>query len=150
MQMQGLHWWHVLFYKLHPLLVRSQIVFEQLQRNCHKISIWLARDATINLVRANIDMFLYKHDCAVWGNSRHNHILLLLLLLLLLLYKCEGRARRKVWQLNKFIWDADFLIKYDKQRRLVYIFKWIFCSQTLLEEELTGRPSEEALIIMSH
>lgn len=80
---------------------------------------------------------------AVCGNSRHNHILLLL-------YKCEGRARKKVWQLNTFIWDVDFLIKYDKQRQLVYIFKWIFCSQTLPEEELTGRPSEEALIIMSH
>lgn len=67
-----------------------------------KISIWLAGNATINLVRTNIDicLFLYKeqHDCVV-GGVLHNHILL---------YRVSTTCARlqmikEQEQLNKFI-----------------------------------------------
>lgn len=61
----GLHWWHVLFYKLHPPCQKSNCIWVTSAEIVTKISIWFACNATINLVKANIDICLFLQR-ATW------------------------------------------------------------------------------------
>lgn len=100
-----LHWWLVLFCKLHPSVCQES--------NC----VWvtsekLSQDFQFgSLVRTNTDVCLHFKTgaCCCCGT---------------LFYKC------------KVVREFISHIKYDKQRRLAYILKWLSAPPT----ELTGRP----------
>lgn len=108
----GLHWWHVLFYKLHPPLSEVKLYLSNFREIVTKISIWFACSATINLVTTNIDicLFLYKErrDRAALLLLFHNHTLLYKYILCGVLNNESPKERERERGWNKFIPDSDF------------------------------------------